>query len=95
MSENKDSTENFGASRGYAEWQTSKPPNEVLVEVEWAGEIIEVMAFYGRDGYRSHWKTANGNECWSVDSFSRWRNICSCESDLYFDSTCPTHGLEH
>ena len=34
------------------QWQTTTPPNETLVEVENEGEIIKVMAFYGRDGYR-------------------------------------------
>lgn len=57
------------------EWQTGRPPNEELVEVEWAGGIIEVMAFFGRDGYRPHWKTADGEQTWSVDSFSRWRTL--------------------
>ena len=55
------------------EWQTGKPPNEVLVEVECDGEIIEVMAYWGRDGSMPHWRDAAGNRCWSVDCFRRWR----------------------
>ena len=57
------------------EWKTTNPPNEVLVEVELDGEVIEVMAFYGRDGYRPHWRTENGDRQWSADTFQRWRYL--------------------
>ena len=53
-------------------WQTSQPPNEVWVEVEDGGEIIEVQAFYGRDGYRPHWKTRDGGAI-EPAAFRRWR----------------------
>jgi hypothetical protein len=56
------------------EWQTGPPPNEKIVEVESDGEIIEVMAFYGRDGSQPHWRTENGDKAWSVETFKRWRH---------------------
>ena len=58
-----------------SKWQTSQPPNEVLVEVEEGKKIIRVMAFYGRDGTRPHWRTKNGSRAWPVSAFSRWREI--------------------
>jgi len=51
------------------------PPNEKLVEVENGNEIIRVMAFYGRDGYRPHWQTKDGSTQWDVTAFNRWREI--------------------
>ena len=56
-------------------WNTGKPPNEKLVEVEYEGGIIQVMAFYGRDGYAPHWRTKEGDHQWSVGAFKRWRTI--------------------
>jgi hypothetical protein len=59
---------------GEADWQTGKPPNELPVEVEHGGEVIGVMAVYGRDGNRPHWKsTAGPVQCWAVEAFNRWR----------------------
>lgn len=55
------------------DWNTGRPPNETLVEVVWDGEIIEVMAFYGRDGCRPHWRTEDGTRRWDVTAFRRWR----------------------
>ena len=55
------------------DWQTTQPPNEVTVEVEDGDRIIQVQAYYGRDGMRPHWRTPDGNTCWSVDAFRRWR----------------------
>ncbi len=57
------------------EWQTGKPPNEVLVEVECNDEIIQVKAFHGRDGYLPHWQTEDGGKVWGVNTFTRWREI--------------------
>lgn len=57
------------------EWQNGKPPNETLVEVEFCGEIIEVIAFFGRDGYLPHWRTLEGCTCWPPSEFRRWRHI--------------------
>ena len=51
------------------------PPNEKLVEVEENGERIQVMAFYGRDGYRPHWTNADRSKIWPVDRFQRWWEI--------------------
>jgi ADP-ribose pyrophosphatase len=56
-------------------WNTNTPPNETLVEVELDGEIIQVMAFFGREGHRPHWRTEDGSKCWSTDTFSRWRAV--------------------
>lgn len=59
---------------GTTEWQTGKPPNELPVEVEFDGSIIEVTAFYGRDGSRPHWKSCDGpTRHWGVAAFNRWR----------------------
>lgn len=60
-----------------SEWQTAAPPNETLVEVEDGDNIIQVMAFYGRDGYRPHWTTEDGGTTWDVTAFKRWRDIGS------------------
>lgn len=62
-----------------SEWQSGKPPNETLVEVEWQGGVIRVMAFYGRDGVLPHWRTKDGNQCWSPGFFDRWRPITESE----------------
>lgn len=59
------------------EWRYDAPPNETIVEAEEAGETIQVMAFYGRDGYRPHWKSADGTQVWCVDSFTRWREVAA------------------
>ena len=56
-------------------WETGAPPNEVLVEVEDGEEIIQVMAFYGRDGYRPHWTNQDRSKAWDVSAFRRWRRI--------------------
>lgn len=56
------------------QWQTGKPPNETPVEVEYEGNIITVEAFYGRDGYRPHWRNKEGT-CWDVSAFRRWRHV--------------------
>lgn len=57
------------------EWQTGKPPNETPVEVEWKCDVITVEAFYGRDGYRPHWRTKDVGTCWDVSAFKRWRLV--------------------
>lgn len=56
-------------------WQYTAPPNETLVEIELDGQIIQAKAFYGRDGYRPHWRSADGNTCWDVSTFTRGRPI--------------------
>lgn len=55
-------------------WNTTKPPNETTVEVEFDGGIIVVMACYGRDGTLPHWRTLDGSHCWAAFTFTRWRN---------------------
>lgn len=56
-----------------ARWHTDKPPNERIVEVEWEGEAIRVLAFYGRNGWRPHWRSEDRTKMWDVDAFPRWR----------------------
>lgn len=56
-----------------SDWQTSKPPNEQLVEVEYNGQVIRVRAIWGRDGTRPHWEDEDKNRLWSPSAFNRWR----------------------
>lgn len=53
------------------EWLIQNPPNEELVEAvnEYTGEIQRVMAFYGRDGYRPHWRSEDNNIHYPVAMF--------------------------
>lgn len=55
-------------------WRTSKPPNETWVEVLLDSDVVEAMAYYGRDGVRPHWIGRDGR-CWSPSWFRRWRQI--------------------
>jgi hypothetical protein len=57
------------------DWNTGIPPNETLVEVEDGDKIIQVMAFYGRDGYRPHWTNEDHTKSWDMWAFRRWRPI--------------------
>ena len=72
MSENEKTTENLGSP---SDWNTGRPPNEKLVEVEDGDKIIQVMAFFGRDGYRPHWTNEDRTKSWDVSAFRRWRPI--------------------
>ena len=64
------------------EWNSGLPLNEVVVEVEYAGgKIIEVMAYFGRDGSSPHWRSPDGSICWPVEAFNRWRKISKGTSD--------------
>ena len=65
------------------DWKMSRPPNEEIVEVEKDGEIIRVMAFYGRDGYLPHWRTENDDCEWSMNAFKRWRRVELCLTGRY------------
>lgn len=58
-------------------WNSGKPPNEVLVEVECpeTKQIIRAKAFYGRDGWRPHWRSEDDNTFYDVHYFRRWRSI--------------------
>lgn len=58
-----------------SEWNYTAPPNEVVVEVESDGKIIQVMAVYGRDGVLPHWSTKDGDKVWGHRQFDRWRSI--------------------
>jgi hypothetical protein len=51
----------------------SKPPNEIWVEVLDKSEVVEAMAFYGRDGYLPHWQLRNGTSC-HPSRFNKWRH---------------------
>ena len=39
------------------------------------GEIIRVMAFWGRDGHYPHWRSEHGTNKWPASCFPRWRPI--------------------
>lgn len=56
-------------------WNTGKPPNEKLVEVDLDGKIIRVKAFFGRDGYLPHWRSEDETKMWHPSTFSEWREI--------------------
>ena len=65
-----------------SDWQTGKPPNETWVEVEDAGgAIIVVQAFYGRDGYRPHWRAYDGSAHYEPSAFRRWRPLAKGQDD--------------
>lgn len=53
-------------------WQTGKPPNERVVEVEYNGAVIRVRAIWGRDGILPHWESEDRNSVWPPNAFSRW-----------------------
>jgi uncharacterized membrane protein len=57
-------------------WQTGKPPNEVIVEVEHpeTGKILLVRAMWGRDGYLPHWESQDRSTVWAPNAFRRWRH---------------------
>ena len=56
-------------------WQTGKPPNERVVEVEDEGQIIRVRAIWGRDGILPHWESENRDRFYSPSAFRRWREV--------------------
>ena len=57
-------------------WRNDKPPNETWVQVMDGENVIEAMAFFGRDGYRPHWRLRD-ESCCPPSRFSRWREITS------------------
>lgn len=57
------------------EWETGKPPNEQIVEVEDEGRIIRVRAMWGRDGMRPHWESEDRDTLWAPSAFTRWRPV--------------------
>lgn len=56
------------------QWRSDKPPNETWVQVMDGENIVEAMAFFGRDGYRPHWRLRNESFC-HPSRFTRWREI--------------------
>ncbi len=57
-------------------WQTGKPPNETLVEVEHDERgIIRVRSMWGRDGMLPHWESEDRGILWEPSAFARWREI--------------------
>ena len=54
-------------------WETSKPPDDTLVEVEYEGAIIRVRAVWGRDGMLPHWESEDQDTLWRPSAFTRWR----------------------
>jgi len=57
-------------------WRNDRPPNETWVQVMDGDNVTEAMAFFGRDGYRPHWRLRN-ESCCHPSRFSRWREIPS------------------
>ena len=53
-------------------WRNDKPPNEIWVQVKDGDSVVEAMAFYGRDGYRPHWRLRD-ESCCHPSRFSLWR----------------------
>jgi hypothetical protein len=57
-------------------WNTGEPPNETLVEAEnQDGEILRVMAWFGREGEFPHWRSEDGNTKYPCFYFKKWRPI--------------------
>ena len=56
-------------------WTIAKPPYETRVEVEHEGQVIRVKAFFGRDGYRPHWRSEDETKTWPQSKFAAWRPI--------------------
>lgn len=52
------------------EWESGKPPNEEWVIVLDGTDIVEAMAYYGRDGSLPHWKLRDGS-CLPADAFNK------------------------
>lgn len=61
------------------------PPNEEWVEVQSGnGTTTVAMAFYGRDGWRPHWRTVDGGSH-HPSRFNAWRrneNICPTTGEI-------------
>lgn len=71
-------------------WITRAPPNETLVEVENEdGEILQVMAWFGREGEFPHWRSEDGNTKWPAGAFVRWRPI----KGHPYQPSLPTHAI--
>ncbi len=86
-----------------------KPPNEEWVEVQSGnGATTVAMAFYGRDGWRPHWRTVDGSSC-HPSRFNTWRrngNICPTTGEIdcskcsgeycekHFDKPCECEVVE-
>lgn len=56
-------------------WRTDQPPNETTVEVELNERVLQVMAYFGRDGNIPHWRTPDGTHSFPVGRFARWRHV--------------------
>ena len=56
-------------------WNTGKPPNDQVIEVEYEGGIIRVRAIWGRDGTLPHWASENRQTLWHSSAFTRWRPV--------------------
>lgn len=56
-------------------FKNQKPPNEIWVQVlDHKANIIEAMAYFGRDGYRPHWQLRDGS-LHHPSAFKLWRHI--------------------
>lgn len=56
-------------------WNRGLPPSGTLVEVKCNGELIEVKAIYGKEGFRPHWRCVEDSRAWSISTFSKWRHV--------------------
>jgi hypothetical protein len=54
-------------------WQSGRPPNREIVEVEWEGKIIRVQAIWGQDGVLPHWEAEDRSCLWEPAAFKNWR----------------------
>lgn len=78
-------TDDWEVSQDVLPWSSLKPPNEVWVEVQDKNEVIEAMAFYGRDGYSPHWQLRDGSSC-HPSRFNKWR-FFQKDNEPFSDST--------
>ncbi|MPZ20155.1 MAG: hypothetical protein GEV06_19890 [Luteitalea sp.] len=56
------------------EWETGKPPNEVVVEVQHRRSVLRARAIWGRDGVLPHWESEDRNTLWPPHAFTKWRH---------------------
>lgn len=61
----------------HREWQTDKPPHDVVVEVRDGRKVRRMRAIWGdRDkGRLPHWESEDDGAMWSPDAFTEWRPL--------------------
>jgi len=55
-------------------WETTRPPNEVLIEIEHGDDTIIGMAVHGGDGVEPHWTNMDRSEKYPPE-YKRWRHL--------------------